>query len=62
MKIVVQKIMWYFINGKEEKKERINILIITMMLIIKINGYKFCYEKKNTYKELLYNNQIIKKK
>ncbi len=53
--------MWYFINGKEEKKERINILIITMMLIIKINGYKFCYEKKNTYKELLYNNQIIKK-
>ena len=29
--------------------------------INRINGYFFCYRKKMSYKELLYNNQIIKK-
>ena len=45
----------YYFNGKN-----IEAQIVDKTDITKINGYMFCYKKK-TYKELLYNGQIIKK-
>lgn len=44
---------------KDEKSNKKNILDRTN--ITKIYNYNFCYEKKASYKDLLYNDQIIKK-
>ena len=45
----------YYYNGKSRKSK-----IVDRTDIVKININMFCYEKKS-YKELLYNGQIIKK-
>lgn len=44
-----------FYNGKNRESK-----IVDRTDIVKINGNMFCYEKKS-YKEVLYNGQIIKK-
>ena len=45
----------YYYSGKDAYTQ-----IADKTDITKINGYMFCYKRK-TYKELLYNGQIIKK-
>ena len=46
-------------NDKKKNKNKKDSLDKTN--ITKIYGYNFCYEKKASYKDLLYNDQIIKK-
>ena len=43
-------------DSRKNKKD-----ILDKTNITKIYGYNFCYEKKASYKDLLYNDQIIKK-
>ena len=49
----------YYRNGKRHHSTE--IVIVGKSEINKINGRYFCYKKGMTYKQLLYNNQIIKK-
>ena len=48
--------IWEGVKKTDEINEKVPKIEIN-----KINGYFFCYRKKISYKELLYNNQIIKK-
>ena len=49
---------YYDKKGKRRTKTKTKIVDRTDIELL--NGYKFCYNKIQTYKELLYNDQIIK--
>ena len=53
----IKKTIYY----REGKKKRSETVIVGKSEINRKNGHYFCYTKRMTYKELLYNNQIIKK-
>ena len=48
---------YYYSRGHLRSREK----TVDVTDIKVINGYKFCYDKKKSYRELLYNDQIIKK-
>lgn len=52
-----KKTEYYYERGRSHSRTE----IVDKTDITKINRFKFCYKNKESYKELLYNGQIIKK-
>ena len=52
-----EKTEYYYERGRSRSRTE----IVDKTDITKINGYLFCYKKKLSYRDLLYNGQIIKK-
>ena len=50
----------YYSYNKGKRRRQTRTIIVDRTDIELLNGYKFCYNKIQTYKDLLYNGQIIK--
>ena len=53
--------VWPGIKIQTIEDDIISIEVVGRSHITKLNGNYFCYKKKQSYKELLFNDQIIKK-